>query len=222
MLADGKKLRTFGETVTRARYELYIPGELQTERELQPDVMQESEERKAPMPEYEPGWTIPKRVPVFESPELKRYKTGKTLREWGKEMIFERLAIIPAPIPFRSSTIPGEGEIKQLPHFFVDGVPSFEAIPFSWGNQFGQAPEGATRGWWGELISSLSTGATKFFELQKAKYEAELEALKQPQQAALIPSSAIPDITKSSMFPLLLAGGVILLILGTRKKRQRR
>jgi hypothetical protein len=95
----------------------------------------------------------------------------------------------------------------------MDGVPSFEEIPFGFGNFFHQdLGQGPDYGSWGNLISSLSEAGTSYLESERQKYLAQIKA----SQAALVPKPIIPGT--SSNFLIYAAVGGLLYFLFMRKK----
>jgi hypothetical protein len=154
-------------------------------------------------------WSAPKGVngDIGDGKEISPYRPW---RRKAKEVIFERLKMIPEQMQFQTGRRLPE-EIPQPPTIFLDGVPNFSEVPLFAGNtSFGQVE--TERGDWGQLISSLTQTAVGILESEKKRYQAQIQA----QQAALKPPE-VPK-TESKFLTYLLIGGGIFLALRYMKK----
>ncbi len=205
-------LMNLPETIKKTNEDLYIPGELYPGNV----ILSEEAEGMAPEPGivYNKKWNYPKRVTGILGSELAPYKPwNKSLRRISKERIYSKLKLIPEEYQLYKETNPESYDMPQYPLYFMDGVPSFEEIPFGFGNffhqDFGQGPDS---GDWGNLISSLSQAGTSYLESERQKYLSQVKA----SQAALVPKTIIPGT--SSNFLLYAAVGGLLYFLFIRKK----
>lgn len=206
-------LRGFSEAVEKINQDLYIPGT------LYPGNVILSEEIGGEAPEpgivYNKRWNYPKRVTGVPGSELISYKPwNKSLRRVSKERIYSKLKLIPEEYQLYKETNPEAYDMPQYPLYFMDGVPSFEEIPFGFGNffhqDFGQGPD---YGDWGNLVSSLSQAGVSYLESERQKYLAPVKA----SQASLISTPLIPG-TSSNFLLYAVIGGGLLYFLFMRKQ----
>lgn len=196
----------FSEAVEKVREDLYIPGALYPGNV----ILSDEPEGQAPPTVYNRPWNYPKRVTGVPGTELIPYKPW--MRRASKEKIYAKLRLIPEEQQLYKETNPESYDMPQFPLYFMDGVPSFDEVPFGFGNFFhqdlGQGPES---GDWGNLISSLTSAGTSFLEAERQKYLAQI-----PSQAAVVPKPLIQGT--SSNFLLYAIGGGLLYFLFMRKK----
>lgn len=178
------RLPSFGEVPIKSETDFYIPGEYTPLPKFALTTEKESEQSIRIGTAWDRGWVMPKPVSKIGGNQLITYKRD-AFRKLGKEGIFKKLAIIPSP------TL--EPELQ-----------GFNGLPTGLGT-LGQTSEAQTEtGVWGNLISALTVGATKYIELEKGT--PTYQTVPAPARASLIPSS-------SSLMPILIIGGVAFLLL---------
>lgn len=179
------RLPSFGELPIKSRTDFYIPGEYTPLPKFALTTEKESEQSTKIGTTWDRDWVMPKPVSKVGGNQLVTYKRD-AFRKLGKEGIFKKLAIIPSP------TL--EPELQ-----------GFNGLPTGLGT-LGQTSEAQTEtGTWGNLISALTVGATKYLELEKGVPVVKTTVTPTPTQASLFSSS-------SSLMPILIIGGIAFLV----------
>jgi hypothetical protein len=206
-------LRGFSEAVEKTNRDLYVTGTIYPGSV----ILSEETEGESPTPEivYNKEWNYPKRVTGIPGTELAPYKPwNKSIRRTSKERIFSKLNLIPEEYQLYKETNPESFNMPQLPLYFMDGVPSFEEIPFGFGNFFHQdLGQGPDTGSWGNLISSLTQAGTSFLESIKQKYLAQATS-----PATSVPTSSLIAGTSSNFLMYAVIGSGLLYFLFMKKK----
>ncbi len=201
-------LRSFSEAIEKVNQDLYIPGTIYPGNV----ILSDEPEGKAPEIVYNKPWNYPKRVTGVPGTNLAPYKPW--MRRASKERIYSKLRLIPEEQQLYRETNPESYDMPQLPLYFMDGVPSFEEVPFGFGNFFHQdLGQGPDTGDWGNLISSLAQAGTSFLETERQTYLAQVKA----SQPAVVPTTSL-TAGLSSNFLIYAIGGGLLYFLFMRKK----
>src|SRR4030042_2676318 len=187
-------------------YEIYFPGQINGRAKLYPTMAEESKERSLPQMPW-PEWTRPKVSAKIPGDRLTRFRTGESLRKFGKGRYIRGMGIMMSP-----QTPNGSIKMADYPsnYHFVDGVPSFGQVGFGMAMDFGQELD-VNRTNWGGLINELVTGVEgavlNVLKVEEAPYKAQV------QQATTIPTTQ-----KSYLFYILIGGGILFFMMSRKKK----
>jgi hypothetical protein len=191
MIRRVSRMPSFGELPIKAKADTYIPGEYTPLPRFSLTTEKESQMAIRPETTWTKPWVTPKAVSRIGGSKLVTYKRDE-FRKLNKEKIFKKLAIIPSP------TL--EPELQ-----------SFNGTPFGNSRTLGQTSETQTEtGAWGNLVSALVTGATKYIELEKGPATPPPAPSMVPAQASILPST-------SSLLPIAIMGGIAWMIFGRKK-----